>query len=137
MIRDTGEDAFPGDFLHEPKRIQGKTGRRGFHTTHKVKVESCINMKRLIENDKLTINSKACLSEFKNFVSKGNSFSARPGDSDDLVMSMMIAVRVIDYVSTFEDEVYDAVNNSLGVDSLYSTGGDDDDYDDPMPIGII
>ena len=52
-------------------------------------------------------------------------------------MSMMIAVRVIDYVSTFEDEVYDAVNNSLGVDSLYSTGGDDDDYDDPMPIGII
>ena len=75
--------------------------------------------------------------EFKNFVSKGNSFSARPGDSDDLVMSMMIAVRVIDYVSTFEDEVYDAVNNSLGVDSLYSTGGDDDDYDDPMPIGII
>tara|TARA_R110001592_G_scaffold1805_2_gene10731 strand:+ start:9375 stop:10970 length:1596 start_codon:yes stop_codon:yes gene_type:complete len=137
VIRDTGEDAFPGDFLHEPKRIQGKTGRRGFHTTHKVKVESCINMKRLIENDKLTINSKACLSEFKNFVSKGNSFSARPGDSDDLVMSMMIAVRVIDYVSTFEDEVYDAVNNSLGVDSLYSTGGDDDDYDDPMPIGII
>jgi len=138
VIRDTGEDAFPGDFLHEPKRVHGKTGRRGFHTTHKVKVESCINMKRLIENDKLKLHSKPLLSEFKNFVAKGNSFSARPGDTDDLVMSMMIAVRVIDYVSTFEDDVYDAVNSSLGIDTFYVGDSDDDDDDaGPMPMGII
>jgi hypothetical protein len=130
VIRDTGEENFPGDFLHEPKRIQGYKGRKGFHTNHKSKVEAAIALKRLIEKDKITINSKMLISELKNFVARGNSYSAKPGQTDDLVMSLLIAVRMISYISTFEDEVFSAVNNSLSTDEFFQ----EDEYDSPMPV---
>jgi hypothetical protein len=65
-------------------------------------------------------------------VSRGRSFSAKPGETDDLVMSMLINIRMIEYISSFEDQVYDSVNSSLGNDLE-----DEDDYDGPMPMGII
>ena len=135
VIRDTGEETFPGDFLHEPKKIQGKKGRKGFHTTHKSKIEGCLFLKRLVEQDKIKLRSKMLISELKNFVSRANSFAAKPGEYDDLVMSFVIAVRMIQYIGTFEEQIYDQVNSGLGAD-----GFTDDDYDDsdgPMPIGII
>jgi hypothetical protein len=130
VIRDTGEENFPGDFLHEPKRIQGYKGRKGFHTNHKSKVEAAIALKRLIEKDKIIINSKMLISELKNFVARGNSYSAKPGQSDDLVMSLLIAVRMISYIGTFEDQVFSAVNNSLSTDEFFQ----EDEYDSPMPV---
>ena len=60
VIRDTGEENFPGEMLHEPRKIQGKKGRKGFHTTHKSKMESCLVLKRLVENDK-TINNNVVI----------------------------------------------------------------------------
>jgi hypothetical protein len=46
-------------------------------------------------------------------------------------MSLVLAVRMIEFISTFEDDVYNAVNSSLG-------GEDDwDDDDAPMPIGML
>jgi len=134
VIRDTGEETFPGDFLHEPKRIQGKKGRKGFHTTHKSKMEGCLFLKRLVEQDKIKLKSKMLVSELKNFVSRANSFAAKPGEYDDLVMSLVIAVRMIQYIGTFEEQVYDQINSGLG------PGFSEDDYDDadgPMPVGII
>ena len=135
VIRDTGEESFPGDFLHEPKRIQGKKGRKGYHTTHKNKMEACIQLKRLIESDKIKLKSKALISELKSFVSSGNSFKAKPGASDDLVMALIIAIRMTEYISAFEDDVYDAVNSSLTINPLDGDGYDDDDQ--PLPIGIL
>jgi len=135
VIRDTGEETFPGDFLHEPKKIQGKKGRKGFHTTHKSKVEGCLFLKRLVEQDKIKLKSKMLVSELKNFVSRANSFAAKPGEYDDLVMSLVIAVRMIQYIGTFEEYVYDQVNSGLGADGLIDE--DFDDSDGPMPVGII
>lgn len=136
VIRDTGEENFPGTFLHDPVKVQGRKGRKGFHTSSKTKIEGCIALKRYIENDKLKITSKAFVSELKNFVAKGNSFAAQPGETDDLVMSMIVNMRMINYISTFEDDVFSVVNTSLG------EGGeieDDyrDEYDEPMPIGLL
>ena len=136
VIRDTGEENFPGTFLHDPVKVQGRKGRKGFHTSSKTKIEGCIALKRYIENDKLKIFSKAFVSELKNFVAKGNSFAAQPGETDDLVMSMIVNMRMINYISTFEDDVFSVVNTSLG------EGGeieDDyrDEYDEPMPIGLL
>jgi len=45
-------------------------------------------------------------------------------------MSLLIAVRVITYISTFEDEVFGAVNNSLSTDEFMQ----EDEYDSPMPV---
>jgi hypothetical protein len=130
VIRDTGEENFPGEFINEPQRIAGKRNRKGFHTSHKTKVEACISLKRLVESDKLRINSKPLVRELKNFVARGNSYSAKPGEHDDLVMSMIIVLRMIGYISTFDDSVYSVVNNSLGFDEFSSNN----EYDEPMPI---
>jgi len=130
VIRDTGEESFPGDMLHEPKKIQGQKGRKGFHTSHRTKVESCVQLKRFIEQDKFKLNSKALISELKNFVAKGNSFCAKPGEHDDLVMSFLLGVRMISYISTFEDEVYNIVNSNLTNAEIMIP---EDEYDEPMP----
>lgn len=131
VIRDTGEEQFPGDFLNEPKKVQGKRGRKGFHTGHRSKMEASLSFKRLIENNKLTLKSKTLISELKNFVARNNSFSAKPGETDDLVMAMLLVVRMIAYVSSFEDTIFDNVNSSL------NDYDEDDDHDGPLPIGFI
>lgn len=131
VIRDTGEEQFPGEFLHDPKKVAGKRGRKGFHTGHRSKMEACLNFKRLLEQDKIKIKSKTLISELKNFVSRGNSFSAKPGEMDDLVMAMMLNVRMINYISTFEDSIYDVVNSGI-IDNPM-----DDDDDGPLPVGFL
>jgi hypothetical protein len=131
VIRDTGEENFPGEFLHDPKKVAGKRGRKGFHTGHRSKMEACLNFKRLLEQDRIHLKSKALISELKNFVSRGNSFKAKPGEMDDLVMAMMLNVRMINYISTFEDAVYSVVHSGIV---------DNDDYDDddaPLPVGFL
>ena len=132
VIRDTGEENFPGEFLHDPKKIAGKRGRKGFHTGHRSKMEACLNFKRLLEQDRIHIKSKVLISELKNFVSRGNSFKAKPGEMDDLVMAMMLQVRMINFISTFEDAVYSVVHSGI-VDN------DDqiDDDDLPLPVGFL
>ena len=131
VIRDTGEETFPGEFVHEPKKVHGKRARKGFHTGHRSKMEACLSFKRLVENDKIKLLSKPLISELKTFVARNNSFSAKPGEMDDMVMSMMLNVRVISFVSSFEDNIYENVNSSL------QTTLDDDEYDGPLPISIL
>lgn len=131
VIRDTGEETFPGDFIHEPKKVAGKRGRKGFHTGHKTKMEACLSLKRLVENDKLKLQSKPLISELKNFVARGSSFAAKPGEHDDLVMSLVLNLRMIEYIATFEDDVYDAVNSNLALDSLSDY---EEDWEGPMPL---
>ena len=138
VIRDTGEEQFPGTFLHDPVKVQGKRGRKGFHTSSKTKIDGCLALKRFIEQNKLKVYSKAFLGELKNFVARGNSFAGQPGESDDLVMSMVIACRMINYISTFEDDIFTVVNQNIGD----GTGPSDDDgpldeYDEPMPVGLL
>lgn len=134
VIRDTGEENFPGDMLNEPKKVSGARARKGFHTGHKTKLEACLSLKRFIENDKIKVQSKPLIKELKNFVAKGSSFSAQAGETDDLVMSMILCVRMINYISTFEDEIYDVVNSNLtsGVLDEY-----EDDWDGPLPVTFL
>ena len=55
VIRDTGEEQFPGTFLHDPVKVQGKRGRKGFHTSSKTKIDGCLALKRFIEQNKLKV----------------------------------------------------------------------------------
>ena len=131
VIRDTGEENFPGTMLHDPKnRLQGKTGRRaGFVTTNKSKLEACAKLKFLIESNRMKLNSKGILSELKVFVSRGNTFEARIGQTDDLIMALLLAVRMLDYISTWDDRSQAAINTSV-------MDADDMGYDSPMPVFI-
>jgi hypothetical protein len=128
VIRDTGEESFPGTFLHEPNKVQGKKGRKGYHTHHKNKMEGALAMKRLIESNKLTLRSKNIIRELKEFVARGTTFAAKPGGSDDLVMATLVTVRMITYIAQYEDAIYDEIETSVN---------DDDDFNGPLPIGVL
>lgn len=131
VIRDTGEENFRGTMLHDPKnKLQGRTGRRaGFVTTNKSKLEACAKLKFLIESGRMKLNSKGILSELKVFVSRGNTFEARIGQTDDLVMAMILAVRMTDYISTWDDASQSAINSDV-------SSPEDSQFDSPMPIFI-
>jgi hypothetical protein len=131
VIRDTGEENFRGTMLHDPKnRLQGKSGRRaGFVTTNKSKLEACAKLKFLIESGKMKLNSKGLISELKVFVSRGNTYEARVGQTDDLIMATILAVRMTDYISTWDDKSQAAINSNVG-------SMDDSSFSAPMPICI-
>lgn len=131
VIRDTGEENFRGTMLHDPKnRLQGKNSRRaGFITTNKSKLEACAKMKFLIESGKMKLNSKGIISELKTFVSRANTFEARIGQTDDLVMSMILAIRMTDFISTWDDKSQEAINSNV-------MSEEESQHDAPMPIFI-
>jgi hypothetical protein len=132
VIRDTGEENFAGTMLHDPKNKltgSGRARRAGFNTTNKSKLESCAKLKFLIESGRMQINSKGLISELKVFVSRANTFEARIGQTDDLIMAMILAVRMIDYISTWDDKSQAAINIDVS-DGIGSS------YDAPMPIFI-
>lgn len=62
----------------------------GVRTTKAVKKVGCSNLKQLIEGDKLIIPDFDIIVELSNFVSKGASFEAEEGATDDLVMCLVI-----------------------------------------------
>ena len=131
VIRDTGEDAFPGTMLHDPKnKMTGRGGRRaGFITTNKSKLEACARLKFLVENRRLQLYSKGIISELKTFVSRSNTFEARIGQTDDLIMALILALRMTDYISTWDDQSQAAINSNIASDNENS-------YDVPMPVFI-
>ena len=121
-ITEYGEDRIPGLFISEPGNK-----RRGFTTTHKSKLPACATLKHWIESDKLTIKSKNLVREVKNFVAKGNSFAAKEGETDDLVMATLLCVRLIDYLSNYDQGLYE---------SLKQNGVETHDIIMPMPIAL-
>lgn len=131
VIRDTGEENFAGAMLHDPQNKSG-TRRKGFLTTNKSKLEACSILKRLIEGAKLKISSRALISELKTFVARGNTYEARPGTTDDLVMSTILCLRIMQFVSSWDDNSQDAMNTSIYSDPHNS----EDDFDSPMPVFV-
>lgn len=116
-IAEIGEEHIPGTFLSEPKRKgHVKSFRKGFNTTNKSKISACAKLKTLIETDKMEINSKMLISEFKNFVASGSSYKAKVGETDDLVMSTILAVRMAaelkNYVPELEQHMRDFSDES-------------------------
>ena len=99
-INEFGESNIPGIFISEP----GKK-RRGFNTSHKPKLTSCAKLKTLIETKKMTICSKSLISELKSFVARNNSYSAKIGESDDLVMSSLLVVRMLQHLSDYHGDL--------------------------------
>jgi hypothetical protein len=96
-ISDYGENNIQGYFLSD-NTVTSSSGRRyrkGFNTTNKSKLNACNKLKTMIEGDRMKVNSKPFLSELKTFVAHGVSYAAKPGETDDLVMAALLAVRMM------------------------------------------
>ena len=115
-IAQIGEENIRGVFLSQPvKTGQARMYRKGFNTTNKSKIAVCAKLKSLIENKKITINSKNLISELKTFVANGSSFSAKLGETDDLVMALLLDVRMVQslqsYDSDFDEKLKDSADD--------------------------
>lgn len=62
----------------------------GVRTTKQVKRVGCLNLKTLIEGDKLYTNDFHILEELTRFVARGESWEAEEGSHDDLVMTLVL-----------------------------------------------
>ena len=106
-ISEYGEENIPGYFLSD-NSVTGSAGRRfrkGFNTTHKSKIVACSKFKILVESGRMKIRSKPLISELKNFVASGTSYKAKPGETDDLVMSSLLVVRMLMILQTYHSEL--------------------------------
>jgi hypothetical protein len=106
-IAEYGEENIPGYFLSD-NSVTGSSGRRfrkGFNTTHKSKITACNKFKILVESDRMKIRSRPLVSELKNFVALGTSYAAKPGETDDLVMASLLAVRMLMMLQTYHAEL--------------------------------
>lgn len=101
-IAEYGEENIPGYFLTDPQLPGGgRRHRKGFNTTPKAKIAACAKLKNLVETGRMKINSKSLVSELKTFVASGTSYAAKIGETDDLVMSTILAVRMMVTLQNF------------------------------------
>ena len=125
-IEEIGEETIPGMFLSEPiKKGHVRRFRKGFNTTHSSKIAICAKLKHLIESKRMKLNSKPLISELKTYVAKGISFAAKSGANDDLVSSLLLAMRMAIILQEWDPAVYDKMREDA-----------DDNWIAPMPIYI-
>jgi hypothetical protein len=102
-ISELGEENIKGVFLSEPAKLgQSRRYRKGFTTTNKSKLAACAKFKQMLETKKLKVSSANLISELKTFVSVAGSFEAKIGETDDLVMSTLLVVRMIQTLQNFD-----------------------------------
>jgi hypothetical protein len=53
----------------------------------------------------MTVSSKPLITEFKHFVAIGNSFAAKPGETDDLVMALLLTIRMFAVLKDYHKEL--------------------------------
>jgi hypothetical protein len=118
-IQEIGEENISGIFLSEPKtRAGGRSMRRGFNTTNSSKLTACAKGKSLIESRRLKINSGPLISELKVFVSSGASYAAKQGETDDLVMSMLLIVRMAQALQSYDPTLDATLRDKLDADIM-------------------
>ena len=104
-IAEWGEENIKGYFLSDTTGPGTRRFRKGFNTTNKTKLAACSKLKNLIESGRMTVNSKSLVSELKNFVAHGTSYAAKIGETDDLIMATILAVRMLTVLQSFYAEL--------------------------------
>lgn len=125
-IAEIGEENIKGIFISEPKRVgTSRRYRKGFTTSNSSKLSACAKLKNLIESKRLTVCSRPLISELKTFVANGTSYAAKPGETDDLVMSLILVVRMAQLLQSFDSQLDNTLKDSL------------EDIIEPMPFFLL
>ena len=105
-ITEYGEENIRGYFLSD-NSVVGSTRRfrKGFNTTNKAKLTACNKFKILVESGRMKIYSKSLISELKTFVAAGTSYAAKIGETDDLVMSTLLIVRMLQLLHSYHSNL--------------------------------
>jgi len=86
--------------------FSGKKTQLGVKMSKTVKKIGCLNLKTMIEEDKLNFNDYEIMSELTTFIQKHNSFEAEEGCNDDLAMCLVIYAWLVaqDYFKELTDQ---------------------------------
>ena len=108
--------------------------RLGMTTTKKVKMRACLNFKEMIEKNVIKLVSPILVQELKEYTRKAGSYAARPGSTDDCISAMLIIMRILLEIGTFEQAAFDKMHYFEDDDWT------DDDYSDgdgaPLPMSF-
>ena len=103
--------------------FSGKKTQLGVKMSKTVKKVGALNLKTLIEEDKLLSCDYEIMSELTTFISKSNSFMAEEGCNDDLAMCLVIYAWLVqcDYFKELTDQdvrkrLYDEQKNQIEQD---------------------
>ena len=103
--------------------FSGKKTQLGLKMSKTVKKVGSLNLKTLIESDKLLSCDYEIMSELTTFIQKGNSFEAEEGCNDDLAMCLVIYAWLVaqDYFKELTDQdvrkrLYDEQKNQIEQD---------------------
>jgi hypothetical protein len=106
-ISEYGEENIKGYFLSDNSvtTASGRRYRKGFNTTNKSKLSACNKLKVMVESGRMQIRSAPLVSELKTFVAHGTSYAAKIGETDDLVMATILAVRMMQQLQSYHGEL--------------------------------
>ena len=121
--------------------FSGKKTQLGVKMSKTVKKVGSLNLKTMIEEDKLLFKDYNIISELTTFISKSNSFEAEEGCNDDLAMCLVIYAWLVaqDYFKELTDQdvrkrLYDEQKNQIEQDmapfGFISDGLDDGSFVD-------
>ena len=128
VIEEMGEENIPGTFLSQPKGNNiNRRYRKGFTTTNKSKLSACSKLKTWVESERIEIASSALLRELKTFVARGAGFAAKDGETDDLVMALLLVVRITQEVAQYDEVTYNELRDTFS----------DEDGMAPMPFVFL
>lgn len=103
--------------------FSGKKVQLGVKMSKTTKKVGCLNLKTLIEDNKLVFNDFEIINELTTFVQRGNSFEAEEGRNDDLVMCLVMYSWLIlqDYFKELTDQdirkrIYEEQKNQVEQD---------------------
>lgn len=109
-----------------------KSMRLGLRMTEAVKRIGCLNLKTLIEQDKLLIEDFDTISEFSTFTQQLQTFKAEEGKHDDLVMTLVMFAWLVT-----QKYFREAQGSSLNIMKALETEQTAMVDDDLVPFGII
>lgn len=99
--------------------------------TNKSKMKTCLSLKELFEGGRLHIKSSVVLSELRNFVKRGSSYSGRLGSHDDTISAHLILIRILEEIITYEDNAHAIMHQS----ATFESDEIEEEYvDDALPI---
>ena len=86
--------------------FSGKKTQLGVNMSKTVKKVGCLNLKTLIESDKIIFKDYEIIAELTTFIQKSNSFEAEDGCNDDLAMCLVIYAWLVeqDYFKEITDQ---------------------------------
>lgn len=129
------EPVVSAEFISEPGR-----DKLGFLTTAKSKMQNCVTFKELLEKGHMTIKSQHMLSEMKSYVRSKGAYAAQTGASDDSISSVLIVIRIMQEIATYEqaayDKLYSANVDEWGEEDWDGYDGGYDDSDDALPMSF-